>query len=301
MADIIKIEPYFSKKIWGGQKLKDFGYNIGNDNIGEAWVLSAHPNGMSYLMLDDKKVSLLDFYNTNRTFFGNYPGEFPILAKIITANDNLSVQVHPTDEYALRKHNSLGKPESWYIIDCEENSKLIYGHSAKNIGEFKKAIEDNKWDSILNKVSIKKGDFLYVEPGKIHAITPNVTLFELQRSSDITYRLYDYDRIDNGKKRELHIEDSLNNIVIPDTMENIITDKKDFNFESEFFSINKINVQEKFTYIKPLDAKWMNFTILSGEGKINNVKLKAGDTAICDSLLEFFEIKGKIEIIFYWV
>ncbi|WP_208338086.1 type I phosphomannose isomerase catalytic subunit [Spiroplasma gladiatoris] len=162
---IFKIEPFFSQKIWGSNKLKDMGYKIKSNDIGEAWVASAHNNGMGYLKWKNKKISLQKFYSEN-SFFNNEYDEFPLLVKIITASDFLSVQVHPNDEYAKNRHNSLGKPESWYILDCPEDAYLIYGHNAKTKEDFVKAIESNDWNSVLKKVSIKKGDFLYVPPRK---------------------------------------------------------------------------------------------------------------------------------------
>ncbi|AKX33746.1 mannose-6-phosphate isomerase [Spiroplasma litorale] len=299
--DIVKVIPYFSEKIWGGSELKKYGFEIGDRKVGEAWLISAHPNGMSYVNFNNNKISLIDFYNQNKSFFGYYNKEFPILAKIITANDYLSVQVHPSDEYAKKKHNSLGKPESWYIMDCKKDSNLIYGHNASSLKEFEIAIKENKWNDILKKEEINVGDFLYVEPGKIHAITPNVTVFELQRSSDITYRLYDYDRLENNKKRELHIEDSLNNISVPDSDDFIIRNKDNFDFESEYFLIKKLKINGSFKFEKPNTDYWINITIINGEGVINGVDFKCGESAVCNSNVKLFEITGKLEIIFYWV
>ncbi|ASP27854.1 mannose-6-phosphate isomerase [Spiroplasma corruscae] len=299
--DIIKVLPYFSEKIWGGNELKNYGFDIGDKKVGEAWIVSAHPNGISWLQINGEKVSLLDFFNKNKSFFGDYQEQFPILAKIITANDYLSVQVHPNDNYALKKHKSLGKPECWYIMNCPDNARIIYGHKATTLEEFKNAVVNDKWSEILKEKHVNKGDFLYVEPGKIHAITPSLTVFELQRSSDITYRLYDYNRIDNGRLRELHIEDSLNNIKIPDVKDNVIQNKDNFDFNSDFFSLYKLKVINKKTFSKPKNALWLNLTIISGEGSVNGFKMKMGESAICNSNLEELFFMGNMELIIYWV
>ncbi|AGR40788.1 type I phosphomannose isomerase catalytic subunit [Spiroplasma taiwanense] len=298
---IIKLSPFFSKKIWGGNKLKELGFNIPSDDIGEAWVISAHENGMSFLK-SNKNISFKNFFEENRSLFGNIKGDFPLLSKIITANDFLSVQVHPNDDYAIKKHNSFGKPESWYIIDCPENAKLIYGHNANNLNEFETLIKDKNWNSLLKEISVKKGDFLYVEPGKIHAITPGVIIYELQRSSDITYRLYDYDRVDNeGNARELHIKEIIDNISIPDSKDIIIKANKNLKFNCDFFSIEKIKVSQFLEWKKPENLTWYQFTVLSGNGIINKIDFKTGDSVFCVDKLESLKIEGNLEILISWI
>ncbi|AHI52446.1 type I phosphomannose isomerase catalytic subunit [Spiroplasma culicicola] len=296
MSNVFKIEPHFSERIWGGTKLKEFGFDIPSDNIGEAWVISAHPNGMGYLNVDNKRISLKEFFETNEVF-KNSGTEFPLLSKIITANDYLSVQVHPDDKYALQHHNSLGKPESWYILDCPSDAKLIYGHHAKTIEEFKDAIENNILD-VLEYVEIAPGDFIYVEPGKIHAITPGVTLFELQRSSDITYRLFDYNRLEkNGEPRELHIDHSLANIKIPDSEGLIIRSAKAMIFESQYFNLFLHDSEHKFE-IK--NQKWIQFTVIDKNCIVNGMEFKTGESGIA-IIDNNFQISGQGKTLISWV
>ncbi|AUM62735.1 type I phosphomannose isomerase catalytic subunit [Spiroplasma monobiae] len=302
MDRIIKIKPFFSERIWGGEKLREFGFDIPKNNIGEAWVISAHENGMSYL--EGENISFKDFYEKNKDIFCfSKEEQYPLLTKIITANDFLSVQVHPNDEYAKNKHNSLGKPESWYILDCPENAKLIYGHKAESINQFKEMVKNGEWNNLLKEVEINKGDFLYVEPGKIHAITPGVTVYEIQRSSDITYRLYDYDRIDNnGKSRELHIEDSLKNVSIPDTSDVIIRNNKDLKFDCEYFSLEKVTVdKEKVVWKCNMDLKWYQFTVIKGKCLINDLEFKLGDSAFCIKEEGELTIEGESELLISWI
>ncbi|ALD66517.1 type I phosphomannose isomerase catalytic subunit [Spiroplasma cantharicola] len=298
---IIKIKPFFSKRIWGGNKLKEYGFNIPSNDIGEAWLISAHENGMSLL---EDNTTFKDFFEKNRDKFGISNGlDFPLLSKIITANDYLSVQVHPNDQYAKVHHNSLGKPESWYVIDCPKDAKLIYGHKANNLDSFKQLMQEGNWKDLLKEVEVKKGDFLYVEPGKIHAITPGVVVYELQRSSDITYRLYDYDRVDDkGNPRELHIKESLDNLSIPDSKDIILRKQDNLKFNCEFFSFekNKIEFGKAFIWKKPENIKWYQLTILNGNCTINNINFKMGESAICIDNLKELEIIGKCEIIISW-
>ncbi|AUB31560.1 type I phosphomannose isomerase catalytic subunit [Spiroplasma floricola] len=303
MNKIIKLSPFFSERIWGGERLKEFGFNIPNNKIGEAWLISTLENGMSYLKKEN--ISFKDYFEANRDKFGlTNNQEFPLLTKIITANDYLSVQVHPNDEYAKTHHNSLGKPESWYVLDCPENAKLIYGHNAKTLKEFENYVSKGEWNKLLKEVEIQKGDFLYVEPGKIHAITPGVIIYELQRSSDITYRLYDYDRVDDkGISRELHIKESLSNVSIPDTKEVIIKNSKDLKFKCDFFSVEKINSisNQKTIWKNFKNNKWFQLTIIKGNCTINNIDFKIGESAICIDNLKQLEILGDAEILISWL
>ncbi|AUF83422.1 mannose-6-phosphate isomerase [Mesoplasma syrphidae] len=301
---IVKLKPFFSEKIWGCSKLKDFGFEIPeNKKIGEAWVISAHNNGMSYLT-DGlfKDQALKTVFENNRNLFGNYQGEYPLLAKIITADDYLSVQVHPDDQYAMAKHKQLGKPESWYILDCPKDAKIIYGHTAQSKAELESMIENGKWQELLKEESIKPGDFLFVDTGKIHAITPGVTVYELQRSSDITYRLYDYDRLDDqSQPRRLDLQDSINCTIVPDSKSLIIQNAEKKIFSSSVFSIYILNADQESEFILDEEASWLQFTVISGTGTINDQHFKAGESAISLGKLEPIKVTGNLQVIISWI
>ncbi|MDQ0567446.1 type I phosphomannose isomerase catalytic subunit [Mycoplasma yeatsii] len=303
---ILKLKPHFSERLWGGQNLKKFGFDIDeNKKIGEAWVISAHENGLSYVVSDDEynNLSLKELFENYKHLFNNFKGEYPLLSKIITANDNLSVQVHPDDKYALTHHNQLGKPESWYVLDCDDDAQLIYGHNAKTKEKLIEMINSNNWDQFLKKVDIKKGDFLYVPAGKVHAITSNVTVFELQRSSDITYRFYDYNRVDpkTGKLRRLDIEHCLNCTTIPDSQIDIINKKEGLLFSSDVFSLYVLDCKttKEFNIVEKCD--WLQLTVIQGEGKINGIDFKQGQSAITINGIEPLKIEGQIKIVISWI
>ncbi|TPB32722.1 mannose-6-phosphate isomerase, partial [Burkholderia pseudomallei] len=151
-------------------------------------------------------------WSNHKELFGNMPGDkFPLLTKILDANDNLSVQVHPDNEYAKENENGeLGKTECWYIIDCDDDAEMIFGHNAKSKEELEYMISNNKWSDLLKRVKVNKGDFFYVPSGTIHALCKGTLVLETQQNSDTTYRVYDYDRVDsNGNKRELHVDKSI--------------------------------------------------------------------------------------------
>lgn len=212
--DIIILEPVFHEKIWGGRRLaEDFSYDIPEGKIGECWAISAHPHGdcvvASGAFVGEKLSQLWD---ARHELFGDAEGDrFPLLIKILDAHDDLSVQVHPDDAYAAEhEHGSLGKRECWYVLDAESDTDIIIGQRARNRQEFAQMIDEGRWDDMLNLVPIHKGDFFRIDPGTIHAIKGGTLILETQQSSDVTYRVYDYDRAGaDGKPRELHIQQSL--------------------------------------------------------------------------------------------
>ncbi|AXK50774.1 type I phosphomannose isomerase catalytic subunit [Spiroplasma alleghenense] len=303
--EILKLAPFFSERLWGGQKLKEMGFKTPiNKKIGEAWVISAHENGMSYIDSPGtyEGMALKDLFEKHHELFGGNYKEYPLLVKVITARDYLSVQVHPDDEYAKEHHNSFGKPESWYVLEAPKDSELIYGHNAKTADEFKKMVDEGNWDKLLKKEPIEEGDFLYVPPGKVHAITPEVVIYELQRSSDITYRLYDYDRLDDkGNPRELHIQESLDNTKIPDTDHFVTKKAKGKVFSSEFFSLEIVEGAHQKEYICPEPADWLQITAIKGSGTINGVKFSKAQSAITIKGIDKMTITGNLKFLVSWI
>lgn len=219
MEQPLFLKPVFQEKIWGGQKLKTvFGYDIPYDKTGECWAISAHPHGTCVVENGPYQGQKLDaLWQNERQLFGNATGDvFPLLTKILDANDDLSVQVHPDDAYGLKHEGELGKTECWYVIDAEPESEIIYGHHAKTKEELAAMIAEGRWDDLLRRVKVKKGDFFFVPSGTIHAIGSGILILETQQSSDTTYRVYDYDRLgDDGQPRELHIEQSVAVTTVP--------------------------------------------------------------------------------------
>ncbi|GHH99962.1 mannose-6-phosphate isomerase, class I [Neobacillus kokaensis] len=218
----IFLQPIFQERIWGGQKLRtEFNYEIPNDKTGEAWVISAHPHGPSIITngpLAGK--TLADAWNEHKELFNKNSedqGEYPLLIKILDAADDLSVQVHPNDQFAREVEGvPYGKTECWYVLSAEEGAELVLGHYAKTKEELAQMIDEGEWDKLLRRVKVKAGDFVYVPSGTIHAIGKGIVILETQQSSDITYRVYDYDRTDAaGNKRELHLERSKQVTTVP--------------------------------------------------------------------------------------
>ena len=202
----IFLKPYFRNKIWGGRKLETlFHYQIPAGKVGEAWLISGYRHDASVAVNGPYRgQSLRQIYHTHPELFA-YPQEkeLPLLVKYLDANANLSIQVHPGDAYAHRVENDSGKTESWYVLQANPGAQLIYGHHAQNKKQLQSWIEQGKWEQLLRKVPIKAGDFFYVPAGTVYALTKGSLVIEIQQSSDVTYRLYDYDRIDTqtGQKK----------------------------------------------------------------------------------------------------
>ena len=213
------LKPVFHEKIWGGRHLAtDFGYQIPAGPIGECWAISGHHHGVSIVANGEfAGQDLATLYQSQPALF-NYPqgDRFPLLTKILDANAKLSVQVHPGDEYARTHEGELGKTECWYVLKAQPNAYLIYGHQAKSRAELAELIDAGQWDQLLGKLPVKTGDFVYVPSGTIHALTEGIEVLETQQSSDVTYRLYDYDRKGpDGKLRELHLAPAKAVITVP--------------------------------------------------------------------------------------
>src|SRR5690625_3777066 len=209
------LEPVMMERIWGGTKLQDlFNYTIPSSQTGEAWVIAAHPNGSSTINNGPfKGKRLIDIWEKHPSLFGKKVSDnlFPLLVKIIDANDYLSVQVHPNDEYARKVVGEpYGKTECWYVLHCEEDAEIIFGHHSLTKEQFLTMVEENAWDRLLKKQRVTKGDFIYVPCGTIHAIGKGIVLLEIQQNSDTTYRIYDYGRKDEkGQQRDLHIDSAM--------------------------------------------------------------------------------------------
>lgn len=305
--EIIFLNPVFTHNIWGGTRLRDqYGYKVEGNNIGECWGIAAHENGDCTIkggIYDGMRLSVL--YNEHPELFGRATGgRFPLLTKFIDAADDLSIQVHPDDEYAMEHENgSPGKRECWYVIDCPDNANLIIGHNARNKDEMKQMVLQGKWNDFLRKVPVKKGSFIQIEPGTVHAITAGCLICETQQNSDITYRLYDYDRLSNGQPRELHIDKSIDVIKVPSkSMTESVTDTTCLKVNSlnlleasRYFNVFYLSVKDNAQFNR--EYPFMGMTVVRGDGYINGYKISKGDNLILTSKVGNITINGEVEII----
>lgn len=212
------LKPAAKDYLWGGNRLnEDYSKNIDLSPLAETWEASTHPDGPSIVASSPLKgKTLSEVLKKYPYLLGTHPrtkGELPILVKFIDAKKDLSVQVHPDDEYALKYENgSLGKTEMWYVLDAEKDSTLVHGFNSEMTKEkVRQSINDGTIEKYLKKVNVKKDDLFFIEAGTVHAIGKGALIAEIQENSNLTYRLYDYSRVDkNGKLRELHIDKALN-------------------------------------------------------------------------------------------
>ena len=305
MKDIIFLEPVFKSMIWGGRKLStEFGFLIPSDHTGECWAISAHKNGdcvISNGIYKGKTLSSL--WEQHREEFGGIEGEvFPLLVKIIDAKADLSIQVHPDDEYArVHENGSLGKTECWYILDCEEGAEIVIGHNAKDKQELIDMIHNNRWSELISVRKIKKGDFFQIEPGTVHAIKKGTLILETQQNSDITYRLYDYDRLDNGKPRELHIDKSIAVINCPHTdvkagqkvIKKEAYDLKEL-ISCSYYTVIKLELHKEAEFLQ--DKGFQTFSVIEGSGSIDDNPIKKGDCFILPYGYGKYQLRGNMEL-----
>ena len=286
---ILFLKPYFDKKPWAGNDINKL-YRCGKD-VGEAWLISAMPGQSSIIKggaFDGMELSeFWKYHAVKYGFIADY--QFPLLVKLISSKDKLSVQVHPNDRYANENYGKFCKFECWYILKANEG-KITVGTNCETLEELQQAIDQNKVEDYLNECSVKKGDLVVIKPGTIHAIHKDTFVLEVQEPSDITYRLYDYNR---EPKRELHIKEAMDVINI-DREEKIYHFDKTKHFLSNHFNLKK-KVIKNFAVLK--DIKGKAFIVLSGRGKVNNQEVKPYDSFIVDRNEKCLFIFGKIELL----
>ena len=288
---ILFLEPHFEIKPWAGKELNKI-YDC-QEGTGEAWIVSGYKNKSSIISNGRYKgQTLRHLWQSHPELFGDYPDkEFPLLLKLISSKENLSVQVHPNDDYALKRHNSLGKFECWYVLPETKAKYVTLGVNVSNSLVLKNIIDNGDIEKYLINKEIMPDDLVIVEPGRVHAINGDTFVLETQESSDITYRLYDYNR---KPARELHIEDSLNVIDYNNDKNLIHHFKDDDTFKNNHFNLYKLNVSSKKTYE---NKGFEIFYVVDGEGFINSSKIKKGDTFILTAEHSKIEFDGNLEII----
>ncbi|MFA5686693.1 MAG: type I phosphomannose isomerase catalytic subunit [Bacilli bacterium] len=307
LPHILKLKPHFEETLWGGNNLKkEFNFKVETNQLGEVWLISAHPSGESRLINTYFKSKTLSYvYQNYKQLFSNERGsKFPLLVKFIDAKKDLSVQVHPNDEYALKHEKQKGKSEAWIILNKAPNTRILIGHNAKTKEELTSLINKKNWDELLTYRELNKHEIINIPSGTVHAICEGTTLLEIQQSSDVTYRLYDYDRLDkNNNLRPLHLEKAIDVINVPHEHEKIqyLPTKQNYNeihklLLTKYFSISSLKVNEKYRFINN-KSKYYLVVILDGVGKIAQFKAKKGDSFIVTSLSKTVLFQGDLNLI----
>ncbi len=284
--EILFLNPVFKEMIWGGDKMKQkFEYDIPSNQTGECWAIAAHEQGDCEILNGQfKGIKLSDLWKEEKALFGNSQGDkFPLLTKIIDAKTDLSIQVHPDDEYArINENGSLGKTECWYVLECEENTTIVIGHNATTEDELKEMIFQGRWQEFIREIPVKAGDFFQIEPGTVHAIKGGTMILETQQNSDITYRVYDYDRLSDGKPRPLHVEKSIDVISVPyvnhihkEGQGQTINEIFEELVSCKYYTVWKCQIHGENIIIQ--DKDFMLVSVIEGQGEINGEKIKKGD------------------------
>ena len=307
MQKVLILQGKFVDKVWGGSRLKDeFGYDIDSDKVGEYWAISGMDELSSVVINGDLAgQSLKEIYKNNRELFGDRDDEsFPLLIKIIDASDDLSIQVHPDDEMSKKLENSRGKTECWYILN-DNPASIIYGLNADSKEKAVEKIENRNWDDVLKEVPANKGDFFFVPAGTVHAIKKGCLILEIQQASDVTYRLYDYDRPGkDGNLRELHIEKSIEAIKL-NQVSNEQNTQESNNIkitkltENEFFEVRKLEINGHKELVRASD--YLLESVIEGAGILRvdgeEYNIKKGDFFLLTNEVSSYEFDGELTII----
>lgn len=306
----VKLTPAFKDYLWGGERLKtEFNKNTDMTPLAESWELSAHKDGQSIVAEGAYKGLTLTAYldAVGKDALGaacekyNY---FPLLIKLIDAKGDLSVQVHPSDEYALEHEGEYGKTEMWYILDCEEGAALYYGFKEDTTREaYESAIKEGRLTDILNRVPVKRGDVFFIPAGTVHAIGAGILICEIQQNSNTTYRVYDYNRRDkNGNLRPLHVEKALavsdlkKSPALPE-----IPDGDDVLLaECGYFEVRRLHFAGDGS-VPATAGSFTALTVTEGEGTLSDgesiLSFRKGDTLFIPAQETSFAVKGACEMI----
>lgn len=305
--EILFLNPVFTHNIWGGSKLREvYGYDVEGDDIGECWGVVAHENGDCVVREGSyANKTLSQLWKEERHLFGNIEGvRFPLLIKIIDAKSDLSIQVHPDDAYAGEHENgSFGKTECWYILDCPEDAALVVGHNAKDKEELADMIHGGRWKEFIREIPVKKGDFIQIDPGTVHAIKGGLVILETQQNSDITYRVYDYDRLSDGKLRNLHIDQSIDVITVPaKSADDTVMDASELGknefaelISCDYYQVYKLDLDGEFTFTQ--DKPFLIMSVLEGDGIVDSHVVKKGDHFIVPYGYGEVKMQGKMQVI----
>lgn len=308
---IFRLSPAFKDYLWGGTRLRDdFQKDCDFEKIAESWELSCHKDGNSVVADgEDKGLTLAQYIEKHgKGILGSDCEKFenfPILIKLIDAKDNLSVQVHPNNDYALKVEGEYGKTEMWYVVDCDEGAELLYGFKGEiSKDEFARRIADNTLLEVTQNVPVHKGDVFFIEAGTLHAIGKGILIAEIQQNSNTTYRIYDYGRVGkDGKPRELHVEKAKDVTKLapakqyPETpVEQKDGFKQKLMASCEYFTTFVLDIESK-AELEADDKSFNSVLILEGEGDVSGIPFKKGDSIFITAGTGKYTVNGKCKAI----
>lgn len=309
------LKPVAKDYLWGGIRLKEeYNKKTDLDIVAETWECSVHPDGLSVIASGEfEGITLRKLLEDKPEYLGNkysHLKELPIMIKFIDAAQDLSVQVHPNDEYALKHEGQNGKTEMWYIVDATDDAKLIYGlKEGVSKEDFIQAVSKGEIQKCLNQISIKKGEAYLIPAGTVHAIGAGALIAEIQENSNVTYRIYDYDRVDkNGQKRELHLDKAIEVMSFDSLLPTKNIAKSNLNngyfIEElcccEYFTVNKINIETNML-IKVDFSSFQVLLCIEGTGKIYSqnfsMEFTRGQCVFLPAGMGECKVEGNIELL----
>ena len=303
---LLFIVPYFEERIWGGTRLQtEFGYQTNINPIGEVYNVVAL-KGRADCGIRGSSMTLSELYETVPALFRCDTKELPIRVNILDPIEDLSIQLHPNDDYALKYNNSRGKPEAWVILDTPPDGYIQFGHTAASKEEFISLVKTGEFKKLCRYIDAKKDLFIDIPAGTLHAIGRNVLTYNISRNADITYRLFDYGRIDpkTGKKRDLNIQGVIDNVTIPDNHKNFLLfspktinglEVTEYWDEPGLYSLKRVKVKSNGIYRQ---ERFLFLTVVNGSGSINGYEIKKGDTVFVPDSYGDMAFNGNLDMFF---
>lgn len=301
----IKFEPLYYEKVWGGRAIGDYRSDFPKGEIGESWDLSCHNNGMSIVANGDFKgktlQDLIDTYKEQLVGTEISLERFPLLIKMLHAQDKISIQVHPGDDYALKHENDLGKTEVWYVLDAQPDAKMVLGVKGCTKEQFETASKSGELEPYLNSIPVKKGEIYFIEAGLVHTMQ-GVVVVEIQQNSDVTYRAYDY-----GRPRELHMRqvlDVMNLDLQGEKLKGLLVENEAYNkiyycFDKNF-SLERYDIKGELEEESNLERFYI-FYCVAGNGKIISggyeQEVQVGDAVLIPATLGKYKISGNLSML----
>lgn len=296
---ILKIEPVYEPRLWGGKsRLKEeFHYETDVQPLGEVYNVVAL-KGRQDCWIESLDITLSDLYEQQPSWFECDTKELPIRVNILDPLLDLSVQLHPDDDYALTYNGGRGKPECWVILESPGKT-IQLGHYARSLDEFKQLTKEGRWEELLRYVEVETGDFIDLPSGTLHAIGEGVLTYNISRNAECTFRLYDYDRIEKstGSLRELHVQEVFDNVLIPDyqnqPVRSNITHEHTYWDEPGLYTLTRLKVNHEQCYEQ---ERFMFITCVNGEGHLNNLPIRKGDTYFVPHQYGEITLKGTLDL-----